>query len=353
MREWNARFGSGASSSSAPISSDASSDTASSGAVSSDIVSSEPIKPVSVGIGKTAFVTSKTLIGRKNELLAMMTELRNAGYESVAVEMKPQSGILPYLSTNSQAKQYKLIDENAVDAAEVAAAAVKAGISPVAYMSALKDGAAPHVSRENSFAYGDMLETNWLDNSVANGGKPWLNPYMENTRGYIKSLAVELYGAGFGTVLLDNVIFPEKNTEKMNPLFTTPSREQALNLLVAEVEAELPQGTVIRIASASGTMMNGDGSTDAAFNRIPSLRLGMSISLIGIEANKENVCKNAGIIPTEGYNPAITAQEVAVQLILQAKTEWENSPTIVVQKTDEAIMLPILEKCGITDFIVM
>lgn len=357
MREWSARFGENASVSSAPSSSDTASGTASdttpnttSSTVSSD--ETEPVLPVANRVGKTAFVSAKTIIGRKNELNAMMTELKNSGYESVALEMKPESGILPYLTKSEFAKQYKLVDASAVEPADIVTAAVNAGLQPLAYISALKDYEAPHVSRENSYAYSDSLEVNWLDNSVALGGKPWLNPYMKATGDYIKELVVELHTTGFGTILLDNVIYPEKNTAKMNTILTTPSREQALNLFVAEVEAELPDNTLIRVADAAVTLMEGDGSADAAFSRIPSQRIGMELSLARIETNKEAICKNAGI-PADGYTPDILASAVAAQLIQQAKTKWETEPCIVIHKSEEAQMLPILENHDVSDYVVI
>ena len=50
---------------------------------------------------------------------------------------------------------------------------------------------------------------NWIDDSKANGGKPWLNPNDKEAQDYIIALVEEAAGNGLGAILLDGVQFPE------------------------------------------------------------------------------------------------------------------------------------------------
>lgn len=258
MREWSARFGKDAPKQNSSVTE--SSSLPSSEAVSSETPSSTPQKPKPT-LGNTAFLEAELLMTDISAFKDSLARLRDEGYTSVTLELKPISGILPYKSAVLQATEYGLIDERAsLDLNQLVAAIKEAGLLPAANISAFKDQNAAHVSRDNSFAYADQLKTNWLDNSLANGGKAWLNPYMENARKYICDITAEISRAGFEIITVQNIMFPDKNTGKMNTILTNPSREEILNQAFEEIKSSAPDSEVLREPVAENPPLSSSSS---------------------------------------------------------------------------------------------
>lgn len=241
-KEWNKRFGpnkqtppssiSLPSSTSPPTSSD--NKTSSDDATSSD----SGVKPVfEAKFSKAISMPFDAYVGKSDAQIAQFISGAKAnGYDAVAVELKDEDGTIYYKSQNPMASEYSAVDKNAVDIDRIVAPIKAAGLVPIAQISALKDRTAPSVVRKNGYAYDDNFEINWWDNSAANGGKPWLNPYMDNTRKYVSELSKEAQTAGFEIISLTNVIFPDKNTNLMNVITETMSREDILKKVVTDVQ---------------------------------------------------------------------------------------------------------------------
>ena len=84
----------------------------------------------------------------------------------------------------------------------------QAGLVPVGRVYAFKDRTATAHMYESAVKYMDS-PVNWIDDSKANGGKPWLNPNDKEAQDYIIALVEEAAGSGLGAILLDGVQFPE------------------------------------------------------------------------------------------------------------------------------------------------
>lgn len=197
--------------------------------------SSAPINSSDTGTYVAAFMPYSAYEGKTEAAVAAwVADAKANGYNTISVELKDETGIIHYDSKNAMALEYKAVSKTPADISMLVRVINEAGMNPHAVLSALKDKTAPNVSRGNAYAYDDQLDVNWWDNSAANGGKPWLNPYMQNTRTYIKDLCAEVADAGFKQVVLTNVMFPDKNTEKMNVITETMSRENILKKVVEE-----------------------------------------------------------------------------------------------------------------------
>lgn len=216
-----------------PVTSNASSDATSQSSSSEQAPSSNIVNPQGTYI--TAFMPYTAYEGKSEAVIKQwMATKKTEGYNSVAVELKDEAGIIHYNSANAMAAEYKAVSKNPTELAVLVKAITSEGMYPIGLMSTLKDKTAPSLARENSYAFDTQLDVNWWDNSAANGGKPWLNPYMQNTRTYIKGLCDEIASAGFKQIYLSNVMFPDKNTEKMNVITETMSRENILKKIVED-----------------------------------------------------------------------------------------------------------------------
>lgn len=232
MKEWSKRFGSGT-----PPSSVVSSDLTSlpSSESTSSEVSSEP--SASLGAVHAKLMPAADLTRTGTALTEYMQSLKSAGYDAVYIELKSADGTVTFNTANEMAKQFGAVSETPADLDALISAAKGAGLTPIARISALQDPKAAHVKYGNSFGYENSAEVNWLDDSPANGGKAWLNPYMENARKYIADLCAEASQHGFAGIVLENVTFPLKNTGKMGTLNETTTRDKILAQLVEESQA--------------------------------------------------------------------------------------------------------------------
>lgn len=187
----------------------------------------------------TAFMPYTVYEGKNTtQINSWIADKKSAGFNSIMVELKDEIGIIHYQTNSPLAAEYKAISPNAADATALVAAIRDADLIPQACISAMKDRTAPRIERKNAYAYADQLDVNWWDDSAVNGGKPWLNPYMPAARDYIASLTREALNCGFDWVVLTNVMFPDKNTQQMNVISESMSREEILKKVLADASVD-------------------------------------------------------------------------------------------------------------------
>lgn len=235
--EWAKRFGPNAPQSSITTPSLPTVDETDDNNVSSDTTQSKPDKPNKLEAVNAKYINSDEIVSKTQEQFKpFFDQIKADGYNAVLIELKSENGIICYNTNNEMAKKYGAIIENPIDINALVTAINSSGLTPIANISTLKDAKAPHVSNENSYAFSTQLATNWLDDSFDRGGKAWLNPYMDNARKYIVDLSKEISDAGFKSIALENVMFPDKNTGKLNTINQTKSYDLILKQLVDEVQ---------------------------------------------------------------------------------------------------------------------
>ena len=159
-REWVKYFGPGASQ-----------PESSAGTQTSSLPeSSEESEPEAAAAVRGVTVSYETAQMTGEELDSYLSQLRAQGYTHVFVELKNEDGEVLFQTDAEQAVAFGSTDANAFDAAVFTAAAQKAGLTPGAFITALRDPLVSHVRNENSFAYADQLGTNWLDSTAGNHG---------------------------------------------------------------------------------------------------------------------------------------------------------------------------------------
>ncbi len=125
---------------------------------------------------------------------------------TVVLDMGEKNGALHWSSTVPLANTVGATPD-AADAFDLGRIAElhDAGLYVVARMSSLKESYLGNYDSSYAVKWADGRR--WLD-----GDRPkalgWLDPYNETSRGYITDLTLELIGAGFDEVLLDNFSFP-------------------------------------------------------------------------------------------------------------------------------------------------
>lgn len=139
---------------------------------------------------------------------AALASMKQKGMDGVIFDLKDQQGMVRYQSGLELVESNRAQAERAYPLPEVIEEIRRAGLVPVGRVYAFKDRTATAHMYESAVKYMDS-PVNWIDDSKANGGKPWLNPNNKEAQDYIIALVEEAAGSGLGAILLDGVQFPE------------------------------------------------------------------------------------------------------------------------------------------------
>lgn len=336
-REWVKYFGPGASQ-----------QESSAGAQTSSLPeSSEESEPEAAAAVRGVTVSYETAQMTGEELDSYLSQLRAQGYTHVFVELKNEDGEVLFQTDAEQAVAFGSTDANAFDAAVFTAAAQKAGLTPGAFITALRDPLVSHVRNENSFAYADQLGTNWLDSTPALGGKSWLNPYMENARTYIAELAGDAAQKGFELIVLTDVNFPTRNTAHMNTIETEPSRNVILGQMLDEVQQAAGDVPVLNSIDLAQQLTLSENAPYVDMQEIGYSKNAPYISLSAIEEEQAALARKFG---TEADSTAIAR---AMLENLAADSALSETLMPVIPSADLETLLPVLTELSITDYIVL
>lgn len=196
--------------------------------------------------------TSYTL---KTSDLAGVSSLRAAlenvpeavGIEYITVPLKVSGGEIYYASDVYEAKMSGAV-QSALTLSEITYEIRSAGYRPTASISLLDDNILPQTYPEAGYRTTDD-GSRWIDNSVENGGKPWVSPFTDSTKEYLGNIAYEIASADFDKAVCTDVIFP-------------PFRESDLALLGDEVNSgERYLGLTSLVNMMYNTMIEGNTAT--------------------------------------------------------------------------------------------
>ncbi len=128
---------------------------------------------------------------------------------AIVIDMKTQSGTVTYLSNQISVANAGAVHENAVDLDNRIKTARNLGFDIIARIYAFEDSTTPYNASDMAIRYEGEEGVLWLDDSVDNGGKPWLNPYSDTAQKYILDIVYDAIDKDIDAVLLEGVRFPE------------------------------------------------------------------------------------------------------------------------------------------------
>ncbi|MDE6710105.1 MAG: hypothetical protein K2J76_06425, partial [Oscillospiraceae bacterium] len=154
----------------------------------------------------SAYKLPVTALASTDALTAALNSAKEGGYTAVIAVLKDKGGKIYYRTASEMA----LSDETAVVgelyAGQICSMIKAAGFTPIAQVNILEDNNRYGEKRDGS--YHIRGESTWLDDSVANGGKPWLSPFDTLTQSYAAFLSNEVSSSGFEYVIFDGITFP-------------------------------------------------------------------------------------------------------------------------------------------------
>ncbi len=152
------------------------------------------------------------------ELSAAARKASELGCSAAVIELKAAGGAFYYQTYSEIAALSEDSIKSTLPAQQLAGTLKGMGIIPIARVNLLNDNNRydyPDGTRICSYKFASD-NSNWLDNRPTNGGKPWLSPFDTDTQEYLRSLADEIYSAGFELVICDGVIFPPFHNSDLN-----------------------------------------------------------------------------------------------------------------------------------------
>ena len=197
----------------------------------------------------------------------------NTDAEYIMVPLKTAGGNIHYNTINNKAQLAGAVKAN-LNLNDICNSIRTAGYKPVAYISVLNDNIYPQTYPESSYKTVDD-GSRWIDNSIENGGKPWISPYTDECKMYISGIVNEISDAGFESIVCSDLIFPEFRqgdlelldasltdserylvlTSLMNTIYSDAMAKECSAILevsaadIAEGKAEVLQPMVLQIST--------------------------------------------------------------------------------------------------------
>ncbi len=133
-------------------------------------------------------------------------EVVGLGFNAVSVVLKDDKGYTHYKTESEMIKLSEDAIVGELTAKEIVSIAEKNNLEIYANLNLLEDN-----NRYGEYklgSYHTLDGSTWLDNSVANGGKPWLSPFEKDTKDLAKFMSEEILTAGFDGIIVEGLIFP-------------------------------------------------------------------------------------------------------------------------------------------------
>ena len=182
---------------------------------------------------------------------------------AVVIDMKTAAGEVTYKSNQVSVRNVGAAAENAIDLASYIDTARRAGYDVIARIYAFEDSTAPYNSADMAIRYESEDGVLWLDDSVDNGGKPWLNPYSDTAQKYVLDIVYDAVDLGVDAILLDGVRFPEENAAMDYAYFGVGTEETGRGEILARFakrvySAVVTSGTDVLVAFDGHAVVTGD-----------------------------------------------------------------------------------------------
>lgn len=163
-------------------------------------------------------------------LKSAVSEAKLAGYKAIVVPLKAEGGKVYYSTSAQIALDNPDIVSSPLSADEINAVIKNENMLSFARISVLDDNLAPKTTKSASYLF-ENSDSSWYDNSVENGGKPWLSPFSDTTKGYVMTIRDEVAAAGFDGIIASGVVFPNfrnSDLDYIGEIVKSPTRYKAL-----------------------------------------------------------------------------------------------------------------------------
>lgn len=189
-------------------------------------------------------------------------------YNSVLLEIKTAQGQVLFQSKNENALKWEAVTATALDLQTISNTLKQRNMHLAVKMSVFSDPIAARADISNAIMHTSGVL--WLDNTAANGGKPWTTPYSEQVRQYNIDLAQEAADLGAEMIVLDQLQFPTDLTNSANVGGTgSVSRSEILSQFIQDMSSEVSGAKMVRMISALNLLTQDDPLNTTRYGGLP------------------------------------------------------------------------------------
>lgn len=286
----------------------------------------------------------------QTKLDPFLTTAKANGYTAVLVELKDENGTVWFQSEEITALCKNAVAENALSAPELAKKIKDAGLTPIAAAHTFKDKTAPNKAIGNTFMVKNSNST-WWDTSAEKGGKPWLNPYKENARSYNTKVVEELAKAGFETIVLRSVQFPDVRSMAKAELDTSPTVPEILSQYVTEAQTAA-QNNGARVLVSYDSVDYWNAKAVAYGGEAGGIRAEQIAPVIRLSDYGDTLTIGETVIENPSANIGTAMQAVIGEIKARTGLTEQQIVPVVAQGQDAAAITAALETAGIKNCIV-
>lgn len=128
---------------------------------------------------------------------------------AIIIDMKTKEGTVTYNSSQVSVINAGAVHEEAMELDKRIKTAKDMGFDVITRIYAFEDSTAPYNADDMAIRYESEDGVLWLDDSVDNGGKPWLNPYSDTAQKYVLDIVFDAIDYEADAIILDGMRFPE------------------------------------------------------------------------------------------------------------------------------------------------
>jgi hypothetical protein len=226
----------------------------------------------------TGFSLPVSALASKTALADAVADAKANGYTAVVIPLKLPGGALTYKTEAEMAVSAGIVT-GTLTASDIAGTIVAAEMTPICSINLLEDNT--NFTNYRGVYKFESDNSRWLDNSPANGGKPWISPFDTDAQDYLKTIAAEAASAGFTDVIFDGLVFPPFRNSDLNYVGSkvlSPTRYEAL-LSVWDIVSE----AVSENGGKPVLMMSADAVAQGTAEVLHPDRLGETAAVIKID----------------------------------------------------------------------
>lgn len=208
----------------------------------------------------SAYQLPETALSSDSDLRNALESAKGSGYTAVVVTMKAEGGKIYYKTSSQMALSADGAVAGGMYAGQISSMIKNAGFTPIAKINLLEDHNWYGEYKTGAYRFEGSTST-WLDDSAANGGKPWLSPFDTDTQSYAAYLANEVSSAGFDYVIFDGIVFPPFRNSDLNyvgAIVKDPSKYKTL-ISIADISAKTAEanGSSVMVTASAGEIIGG------------------------------------------------------------------------------------------------
>ena len=208
----------------------------------------------------SAYQLPETALISDSDLRNALESAKGSGYTAVVVTMKAEGGKIYYKTSSQMALSADGAVAGGMYAGQISSMIKNAGFTPIAKINLLEDHNWYGEYKTGAYRFVGSTST-WLDDSAANGGKPWLSPFDTDTQSYAAYLANEVSSAGFDYVIFDGIVFPPFRNSDLNyvgAIVKDPSKYKTL-ISIADISAKTAEanGSSVMVTASAGEIIGG------------------------------------------------------------------------------------------------